>query len=249
MASLLARLFAALRGSSIPSSGGRNSGPFPAQVRVRPRQGANAAPDAPADRNTRMSGIRVKRLRQIAAFYADSSNVAVVTIGDCAFIPHERYHTAAEQIVRAAGMGASELVPTENALRKGILKRRLGEITDRERAILRAAELLCELGEFERPDALRLRLPIVWNEGRCHVAAPGFDTATRRNFLRAGMEALFGDFGVASAEISSGLRRAWRSALSLDARLTEEEHQTLESYQFVERAWLAPTEPDRKSVV
>jgi type IV secretion system protein VirD4 len=244
MASLLARLFAALRGSGIPSSGGRNSGPFPAQVRVRPRQGANAAPDAPADRNTRMSGIRVKRLRQIAAFYADSANEAVVTIGDCAFIPHERFHTAAEQIVRAAGMRASELVPTENALRKGILKRRLGELTDRERAILRAADLLCELGEFERPGALRLRLPIVWNEGRCHVAAPGFETATRRNFLRAGMEALFGDFGVASPEVSSDLRRAWRSALSLDARLTEEEHQTLESYQFVERTWLAPTEPE-----
>jgi type IV secretion system protein VirD4 len=244
MASLLARLFAALRGSSIPSSGGRNSGPFPAQVRVRPRQGTNAAPDAPADRNARMSGIRVKRLRQIAAFYADSANEAVVTIGDCAFIPHERYHTAAEQIVRAAGMRVSELVPTENALRKGILKRRLGELTDRERAILRAADLLCELGEFERHATLRLRLPIVWNEGRCHVAAPGFDTVTRRNFLRAGMEALFGDFGVAAPEISSDLRRAWRSALSLDARLTEEEHHTLESYQFVERTWLAPTEPE-----
>jgi type IV secretion system protein VirD4 len=243
MASLLARLFAALRGSSIPSPGGRASGRYEPQVRVRPRQGANAAPDAPADRNTRMSGIRVKRLRQIAGFYADAANEAVVTIGDCAFIPHERFHTAAEQIVRAAGMRASALVPTENALRKGILKRRLGELGDRERAILRAADLLCELGEFERPAALRLRLPIVWNEGRCHVAAPGFDTATRRNFLRSGMEALFGDFGIATPDIGD-LGRAWRSALSLDARLTEEEHQTLESYQFVERAWLAPPAPE-----
>src|ERR1700746_2165737 len=76
MASVLARLLAALRGSSIPSPGGRNSGSYPAQVRVRSRQGANAAPDAPVDRNTRMSGIRVKRLRQIAAFYADSANEA-----------------------------------------------------------------------------------------------------------------------------------------------------------------------------
>ena len=248
MASLLARLFAALRGSSIPSPGGREAGRYEPQIRVRPRQGANAAPEAPVDRTTRMSGLRVKRLRQIAAFYADGANEAVVTIGDCAFIPHERFHTAAEQIVRAAGMPASTLVPTENALRKGILKRRLGELTDRERAILRAADLVCELGEFERPDALRLRLPIVWNEGRCHVAAPGFDTVTRRNFLRAGMEALFGDFGVAAPEVSSNLRRAWRSALSLDARLTEEEHQTLESYQFVERSWLAPGEPDDPAV-
>src|SRR5262249_35647776 len=147
-------------------------------------------------------------------------------------------------IVRAAGARASELVPTENALRKGILKRRLGELADRERAILRAADLLCELGEFERTDALRLRLPIVWNEGRCHVAAPGYATATRRNSLRVGMEALFGDFGVAAPELAGGLRRAWRSALSLDARLTEEEHQTLESYQFIERSWLAPSEPE-----
>ena len=116
-----------------------------------------------------MSGLRVKRLRQIAAFYADGAHEAVVTIGDCAFLPHDRFHTAAEQIVRTAGERASTLVATENALRKAVLKRRLGELTDRERAILRAADLLCELGEFERAAALRLRLPIVWNEGRCHV--------------------------------------------------------------------------------
>jgi type IV secretion system protein VirD4 len=244
MASVLTRLLAALRGSSIPSPSGRDSGAFPSQVRVRQRQGANAPAEAPADRNTRISGLRVKRLRQIAAFYADGANEAVVTIGDCAFVPHDRFHTAAEQIVRAAGDRASALVATENALRKGVLKRRLGELTDRERAILRAADLLGELGEFERTAALRLRLPIVWNEGRCRVAAPGFESATRRNFLRAGMEALFGDFAVAAPETFDDLRRAWRSALSLDARLTEEEHQTLESYQFVERSWLAPAEPE-----
>src|SRR4029077_2968121 len=118
-----------LRGSSIPSPGGREYGRYAPQVRVRPRQGANGTPDAPADRNTRMSGIRVKRLRQIAGFYGDGANEAVVTIGDCAFVPHERFHTAAEQIVRAAGVRAGALVPTENALRKGILKRRLGELS------------------------------------------------------------------------------------------------------------------------
>ena len=247
MASVLARLLAALRGSGIPSPGGRDSGPFEPQVRqvsIRARQGANASPDAPADRTTRISGFRVKRLRQIAAFYADGAHEAVVTIGDCAFLPHDRFHTAAEQIVRAAGERASALVATENALRKAILKRRLGELGDRDRAILRATDLLCELGEFERAAALRLRLPIVWNEGRCHVSAPGFETATRRNFLRAGMEALFGDFAVAAPDVFDELRRAWRNALSLDATLSEEEHQALESYQFIERSWLAPGEPE-----
>ena len=244
MASVLTRLLAALRGSVVSSPGGRDALKYEPQVRLRPRQGANAPAEAPADRNTRISGLRVKRLRQIAAFYADGANEAVVTIGDCAFVPHDRFHTAAEQIVRAAGERASALVATENALRKGFLKRRLGELTDRERAILRAADLLVELGELERIAALRLRLPIVWNEGRCRVAAPGFESATRRNFLRAGMEALFGDFAVAAPETLDDLRRAWRSALSLDARLTEEEHQTLESYQFVERSWLAPAEPE-----
>ena len=244
MASVLVRLFAALRGSGIPSSGGRESGRYEPQVRMRPRQGASAAPDAPADRNTRMSGIRVKRLRQIAAFYADGANEAVITIGDCAFVPHERFHAAAEQIVRAGSDRSSGLVATENALRKGLLKRRIGELSDRERTILRAVDLLCELGEFERAVALRLRLPIVWNEGRCRVTAPGFETVTRGNYLRAGMEALFGEFAVPTRDAFDDLRRAWRSALSLDARLTEEEHQTLESYQFVERGWLAPAEPE-----
>ena len=244
MASLLTRLFAALRGAGIPTHGGRETGRYEPQVRVRSRQGANAPSEAPADRNTRISGLRVKRLAQIAAFYADGAHEAVVTIGDCAFVPHDRFHAAAEQIVRAAGERASALVATENALRKGLLKRRLGELSDRERAILRAADLLCELGELERTAALRLRLPIVWNEGRCHVTAPGFETATRRNFLRAGMEALFGEFAVPAPDALDDLRRAWRSALSLDARLSEEEHQALESYQFIERGWLAPAEPE-----
>ena len=244
MASVLTRLLAALRGSVVASPAGRDALKYQPQVRVRQRQSASAPVESPVDRNTRMSGLRVKRLRQIAAFYADGANEAVVTIGDCPFVPHDRFHTAAEQIVRATGDGASALVATENALRKGLLKRRLGELTDRERTLLRAADLLCELGELERAAALRLRLPIVWNEGHCRVAAPGFESIARRNFLRAGMGALFGTFAVVAPETLDGLRRAWRNALSLDARLTEEEHQTLESYQFVERAWLAPGEPD-----
>ena len=244
MASVLTRLLAALRGSVISSAAGRDPSKYEPQVRVRPRQAANGPAEAPADRNTRISGLRVKRLRQIAGFYADGANEAVITIGDCAFVPHDRFHAAAEQIVRATGEPASALVATENALRKGLLKRRIGELADRERAILRAADLLCELGELERTAALRLRLPIVWNEGRCRVAAPGFESLTRSNFLRPGMEALFGEFAIQAPESLDDLRRAWRSALSLDARLTEEEHQTLESYQFVERAWLAPGEPE-----
>jgi type IV secretion system protein VirD4 len=230
MASLLARLFAALRGAAIRSSTGRESGLLEPQVRqigVRARPTANGLPDGPADRTTRIAGFRVKRLRQIATFYADGAHEAVVTVGDCSFLPQDRFHSA--------------LIVTENAVRKAILKRRLGELSDRERATLRAADLLCELGEFERAAALRIRLPIVWNEGRCQVAAPGFETATRRNFLRGGLDSLFGEFGDAAPELFDELRRAWRSALSLDATLSEEEHQTLESYQFVERSWLAPS--------
>src|SRR5262249_49304912 len=243
MASVLSRLLAALRGSVVASPAGRDALKYQPQVRVRQRQSASAPVEAPLDRNTRMSGLRVKRLRQIAAFYADGANEAVITVGDCAFVPHDRFHTAAEQIVRAGGDRASGLVATENALRKGFLKRRLGDLNDRDRAILRAVDLLCELGELERAVALRLRLPIVWNEGRCRVTAPGFETATRGNYLRAGIEALFGELAVPTRDAFDELRRAWRSALSLDARLTEEEHQTLEAYQFVERSWLARAEP------
>jgi type IV secretion system protein VirD4 len=239
MASVITRLLAALRGAGIPSLGARETGILEPQVRaVRARANANASPDAPADRTTRIAGFRVKRLRQIAAFYADGAHEAVLTIGDCAFLPQDRFHAAAEMIVRTAGEPASALTPIANAARKAIIKRRLGEISDRERAMLRAADLLCELGEFERAAALRIRLPIVWNEGRCHAAAPGFESVTRRNFLRLGLEVLFGDFAVAEPESFNDLRRAWRSALSLDATLSEEEHQTLEANQFVERSWL-----------
>src|SRR5262249_14454201 len=114
MASVLARLLAALRGSGIPSPGGRDSSRYEPQVRVRARPGA--AVDTAPDRNTRFAGRRVRRLRQIAAFYADGAHEAVITIGDCAFIPHDRFHAAAELIVRTSGERAATLVATENAL-------------------------------------------------------------------------------------------------------------------------------------
>ena len=145
--------------------------------------------------------------------------------------------------MRTGGDPALTRFATENALRKALLKRRLSELTDRERAILRASDLLCELGEFDRVAALRIRLPIVWNDGRCHVMAPGFETATRRNLLKTGLRTLFGDYALAAPDAFDELRRAWRDALSLDATLSEEEHQTLESLQFIERSWLIPAEP------
>jgi type IV secretory pathway TraG/TraD family ATPase VirD4 len=73
--------------------------------------------------------------------------------------------------------------------------------------------------------------------------APGFETATRRNLLKTGLRTLFGDFAQSAPDAFDELRRAWRDALSLDATLNEEEHQTLESLQFIERSWLIPAEP------
>lgn len=242
MASVLTRLLAALRGAAI-SRTGRDTGLL--EPRIRPvRTRANATADAPVDRAARISGLRAKRLRQIAAFYADSAHEAVVTVGDCAFLPHDRFHAAAEVIVRTSGERASTLVATENAVRKAIMKRRLGELPDRERATLRAADLLCELGEFDRAAALRIRLPIVWNEGRCRATAPGFESVTRRNFLRVGLDVLLGEFAEPAPESFDDLRRAWRNALSLDTTLGEDEHQVLESCRFVERGWLAPAASD-----
>jgi type IV secretion system protein VirD4 len=246
MASVLTRLLAALRGSAI-SGKGRETGIIEPQIRpARTRAGAAAPPDAPLDRTTRISGMRLKRLRQITAFYVDGAHETMVTVGDCAFLPQDRFHDAAEAIVRTSGERASTLVATENAMRKTVMKRRLGELTDRERATLRAADLLCELGEFERAAALRIRLPIVWNEGRCHATAPGFESATRRNFLRAGLDALLGEFSEPAPDAFDALRRAWRNALSLDATLSEEEYRVLEACQFVDRGWLSPTTCDEE---
>jgi type IV secretion system protein VirD4 len=244
MAMMFARILAAIRGAGIPSLTAQQPGPLQPQIR---RAGARArspgdANDEPADRAARLSGLRVRRLRQIAAFYADSAHEAVVTVSDCAFLPQEEFTTAAELIVRTGGDPALTRFATENAVRKAMLKRRLSELTDRERAILRASDLLCELGEFDRTAALYTRLPIVWNESRCHVMAPGFETATRRNLLKTGLRALFGEFAYAAPDAFDALRRAWRNALSLDATLSEEEHQTLESYQFIDRSWLIPAE-------
>ncbi len=244
MARLFARILAAIRGAGIPSLTAQQPGRYEPQVRrARARSPDPATPDEPADRAARIAGLRVKRLRQIAGFYADSAHEAVVTVNDCAFLPQEEFAAAAELIVRTGGDPALTRFATENALRKALLKRRLSELTDRERAILRASDLLCELGEFDRVAALRIRLPIVWNDGRCHVMAPGFETATRRNLLKTGLRTLFGGYADAAPDPFDELRRAWRDALSLDATLSEEEHQTLESLQFIERSWLIPAEP------
>ena len=243
MAMMFARIIAAIRGG-IPSLTAQQPGRYEPQVRrARARSPDPATPDEPADRAARIAGLRVKRLRQIAGFYADSAHEAVVTVNDCAFLPQEEFAAAAELIVRTGGDPALTRFATENALRKALLKRRLSELTDRERAILRASDLLCELGEFDRVAALRTRLPIVWNDGRCHVMASGFETATRRNLLKTGLRTLFGDYALAAPDAFDELRRAWRDALSLDATLSEEEHQTLESLQFIERSWLIPAEP------
>src|SRR5262249_29882728 len=72
------------------------------------------------------------------------------------------------------------------------------------------------------------------------LTAPGFESATRRNFLRLGLETVFGEFADPAPQAFDQLRRAWRNALSLDSRISEEEHATLEAYQFIDRAWLVP---------
>ena len=236
MATTFARILAAIRGG-IPSLTGHRP-----ELQPQFRRAAARSPDEPAERTARIAGLRIKRLRQIASFYADGAHEAVVTVNDCAFLPQEEFTVAAELIVRTGGDPALTRLATENALRKALLKRRLSELTDRDRAILRAMDLLCELGEFDRTAALRTRLPIVWNDGRCHIMAPGFETATRRNLLKTGLRTLFGDFAQSAPDAFDALRRAWRDALSLDATLNEEEHQTLESLQFIERSWLIPAE-------
>src|SRR3981081_2135016 len=243
MATLFARILAAVRGAGITSLTGQPPA-FQPKIRTpRTRWPEHPEPDEPAERTARIAVLRVKRLRQIAGFYADSAHEAVVTVNDCAFLPQEEFAAAAELIVRTGGDPALTRFATENALRKALLKRRLSELTDRERAILRAIDLLCELGEFDRVAALRIRLPIVWNDGRCHVMPPGFDTATRRNLLKTGLRTLFGAYARAAADASGARRRAGRAALSLDATRREEEPQTLESLQFIERSWLIPAEP------
>ena len=238
MASVLNRLLSALRGAGISSPSGREPGSAQPQIR---RVGARKAGDVD-ERAVRAPAFRVRRLQQIAAFYADPAHEAVLTVADCTFLPAERFAAAAEIVVRTSGDSSATLVARETTLRQAIVKRRVAELTDRERATLRAADLLCELGAFERVAALRIRLPIVWNEGRCQIAAPGFETATRRNFLRLGLETIFGDHADNGPEAIDQLRRAWRNALSLDSRISEEEHRTLETYQFIDRAWLTPPE-------
>src|ERR1700731_3283294 len=103
MATMFARILAAIRGAGIPSLAGQPPGLFEPQARrggARTRSPGDTTPDEPADRAGRIAGIRVKRLRQIAAFYADSGHEAVVTVNDCAFLPQEEFTAAAELIVR-----------------------------------------------------------------------------------------------------------------------------------------------------
>src|SRR3954469_13147048 len=78
MATLFARILAAIRGAGIPSPKGRPPAFEPQLRRARARSSKDSVPDDPAERTARLSGLRVKRLRQIAGFYADSAHEAVV---------------------------------------------------------------------------------------------------------------------------------------------------------------------------
>jgi len=164
MASVFARILAAIRGAAIPSLSGQRPAQPGTQVRranARGRPSGQTSPDQPADRAVRIADFRIKRLRQIAAFYADGGHHAVLMVGDCSFLPDHEFHAAAEAIAKATNEPGSALMGTENAVRKCTLRRRLSDITDRERAVLRTIDMLCEVGEFDRATGLRARLPII----------------------------------------------------------------------------------------
>src|SRR3977135_1519574 len=118
MATLFARILAAIRGAGIPSRTGQPPAFEPQLRRARARSPAHSAADEPAERTARIAGLRVKRLRQIAGFYADSAHEAVLTVNDCAFLPQEEFAAAAELIARTGGAPTMERLDNEESMRQ-----------------------------------------------------------------------------------------------------------------------------------
>lgn len=225
--------------------------------------GAPTAPDlVPSADN------RAERLVGIDAFHANELNAMEIRVGDCQAISNRSFNEAATALTEkatgrsrndrgfesgnwkvdaAVGVfegiaGGARHSSAYGALQNTIIRRTLRDMAEAERGIMRLTDLLQQLGQLSRQEALSIKVPIIWNRGSCMFTSPGYESAGKRSALQEGLSLLlgghFGDVATSSELVQTALRRA----LEPGSSLPESERHLFEAYLFGGSRWLTPQE-------
>jgi hypothetical protein len=210
-----------------------------------------------------------RNLIEIDDFYGNELNAIELRVSDCGDIPGRSYEdVATEMVERISGRSrhhsyAKETAGTGNlvliaasfadgaksftnakaarALKDTFIRRTLRDMTEAEVGILRLADMLAAIGVIDAATLSSIRVPIVWNDGRCFFTSYGYDNAAQRAALKEGLAMLIGShFGDASSS-SERVQTALRTALS-DGRHAAAYSHLFERYLFGGSRWLTPAE-------
>lgn len=200
---------------------------------------------------------RSDALAAIDAFYANDLNVVGFRIDH--LVPHivsdvslRRLGEAVGHRIRQARRDPDLPPVTEaeltswveqqavHALRSAVLSRTLRDMTDGERATLRLADMLKALGRLSEREVTEIRLPIVWNEGRCLLqASAGFSRADQVVELRRAVDDLAVSHGGFAAMATERVQAALRATLGA-ATVAATDKAVLERYLFGGARWQTP---------
>lgn len=220
---------------------------FAASVASGPRDGSGAGFS------------RAEALATIDAFYASDLNVVALRLDQ--LVPTVISADSLNRTGEAVGYrvrqpkrdpGVPDAVESEltayveqqavNALKGAVLSRTLRDLTDGERATLRLADMLQVLGEIDGRDIPAIRLPIVWNEGRCLVqTVGGFERADRMTELRKAIGDLVTAHGGHATMATERVQAALRGTLQ-SPTVAAGDKSVLERYLFGGARWLTPAD-------
>lgn len=223
------------------------------------------------------------RLADIDRFYANNLNNMSVSVGSIThLLPGSTLKQAAQRLVEEsqgsrnkAWLGSQ---PTDigdfagQVLFKGVrtggartsleettFQRTLVSMSEPERASLRLADILKELGELSQDDYLRAVVPVIWNGGNTLIEVGGKHgqnfrgTSAANQILKDLLGSSFGDSAAGRERVQAALR----SVLERKSELSEQVRSVLERYLFAGARWMSESEahtaalknPDSPSVL
>lgn len=234
--------------SAPPPLPARSSQAFSASIGADPRRGSGAGFS------------RSDALAEIDRFYENALNVVSLRIDQ--LVPDILTDVSIVRLAEAAGTrirqarnepGVPEAAAEEllryverqavQALRTALLSRTLRDLNDAERATLRLADMLQALGRLSAREVLAIRLPLIWNQGRCdlQVIASFQSRADRMKELRVAITDLIsghcGPIEMATERTQSALRATLEAP-----SVAPGDKAVLERYLFAGAKWLSPEE-------
>lgn len=245
---------------------GRLAAPVPPPSPARSLSSFSPSIGADPRKNAGAGFSRADALAEIDQFYANSLNVISLRISE--LVPDIVSDVSIVRLAEAAGNrirqarnepGVPEGVAEEilrfverqsvHALRTAQISRTLRDLKDAERAALRLADMLQTIGRLSARDVLSIRLPVIWNDGRCglQVAASFQARADRMKELRVAVADLIsGHCGPVEMAIER-TQSALRATLEAPS-VASGDKAVLERYLFGGAKWQSPEDPPTPAV-